>query len=313
MQNKCDSVAPTQMLCAIYKKNRMAKQETEVKKEKFEKQPKCGIVMPISPIDGCSTEHWAEVLNIIKESIENSGFEANLVSDADDSGIIQKRIIHNLYSNEIVVCDVSGKNPNVMFELGMRLAFDKPTIIIKDDKTDYSFDTSVIEHLTYPRDLRFGRIVAFKEALKKKIQGTYEKATKDTNYTTFLKNFGEYKVAQLLEKEVSSDRYILNAIEDIRSEMSMIRRNQHINDNILAKKSIPNLNPKIRTEKTKELIMKMYDEYLKSNNLTQTDILFKNEKKAELFEYFAQFDEIRELCGSETVLRNFVDDIVVPF
>jgi hypothetical protein len=34
------------------------------------------------------------------------------------------------------------KNPNVMFELGMRLAFDKPAIIIKDNRTNYSFDTA---------------------------------------------------------------------------------------------------------------------------------------------------------------------------
>lgn len=291
----------------------MAKQETEEKKEKQERLPKCGIVMPISPIDGCSSEHWADVLNIIKESIENSGFEANLVSDADDSGIIQKRIIHNLYSNEIVVCDVSGKNPNVMFELGMRLAFDKPTIIIKDDKTDYSFDTSVIEHLSYPRDLRFGRIVAFKEALIKKIQGTFEKATKDVNYTTFLKNFGEYKVAQLAEKEVSTDRYILNAIEDIRSEMSIIRRNQHINDNIIINKSSHNLSQKTRTERARSIIMARIEDYLKIQNLTSVAMIFMQDKKIDLIEYLEQFDEIKELCGSATVLRKIVDDIVDPF
>ncbi|WP_353118770.1 hypothetical protein [Myroides odoratus] len=55
--------------------------------------------------------------------------------------------MNNIYNDEIVVCDVSSKNPNVMFELGLRLAFDKPTIIIKDEKTGYSFDTGVIEHL----------------------------------------------------------------------------------------------------------------------------------------------------------------------
>jgi hypothetical protein len=64
--------------------------------------------------------------------------------------VTQKRIVQNIYDNEMVICDVSAKNPNVMFELGMRLAFDKPAIIIKDDKTNYSFDTAPIEHLEYP-------------------------------------------------------------------------------------------------------------------------------------------------------------------
>ncbi|MCL2651945.1 MAG: hypothetical protein FWD60_13120 [Candidatus Azobacteroides sp.] len=107
------------------------------------KKQKCGIVMPISAIDTYTAEHWNDVLSILKDAINQTDFEPDLVSNADDSGIIQHRIVKNLYNNEIIVCDVSGRNPNVMFELGIRLAFDKPTIIIKDDKTSYSFDTSI--------------------------------------------------------------------------------------------------------------------------------------------------------------------------
>src|ERR1041385_707121 len=126
--------------------------------KKRDRKPTCGIVMPISEMDGYSEAHWSDVREILTEAIDEAGFDSNLVSDADDVGIIQKRIIENLYDNPIVVCDVSGKNPNVMFELGLRLAFDKPTIIVKDDKTSYSFDTAVIEHLEYPRDLRYATI-----------------------------------------------------------------------------------------------------------------------------------------------------------
>ena len=149
---------------------------------------KCGIIMPISQIDGCPATHWTDVLNILKDAIYSIGYTPNLVSEANDSGIIQKRIIQNIYDNPIIICDVSAKNPNVMFELGMRLAFDKPTIIIKDDKTDYSFDTSVIEHLSYPRDLSYWKITEFKEKIKERIIGTIESA-KSPEYTTFLKHF----------------------------------------------------------------------------------------------------------------------------
>ena len=187
-------------------------------------KPVCGVVMPISMIDGCSESHWADVLEIITEAIEDAGFDANLVSNADDVGIIHKRIIQNLYDNPIVVCDVSGKNPNVMFELGMRLAFDKPTVIIKDEKTTYSFDTSAIEHIEYPRDLRFSRIVDFKAKLSEKIVATHKRATTDPNYTTFLKHFGEFTVAKLDKKEVSGQQFI---IEELRSIRSAVRRMEY--------------------------------------------------------------------------------------
>jgi len=190
--------------------------------------PKCGIIMPISQLDGCSEQHWIDVKNIIFETIEMAGYEPNLVSNADDIGIIQKRIIQNIYDNPIIVCDVSGKNPNVMFELGMRLAFDKPTIIVKDDKTSYSFDTSPIEHLTYPRDLRFNKIVDFKKELSSKIIGTIKKADEDPNFSTFLKHFGKFTVAKLDTTVVTKEDYILDELRDLRFTISNLSRERNI-------------------------------------------------------------------------------------
>jgi hypothetical protein len=168
---------------------------------------KCGLIMPISAIDGCSEAHWDEVRIIIKEALADTPFVVELVSDSNEIGIIQKRIVQNIYDNDIVVCDVSAKNPNVMFELGMRLAFDKPAIIIKDDKTNYSFDTSPIEHISYPRDLHYHAIQAFKIKLREKVIATHE-ASKKEGYTTFLKHFGQFVVAKIDERPVGKDEYI---------------------------------------------------------------------------------------------------------
>jgi hypothetical protein len=183
----------------------------------------CGIVMPISELDGCSETHWSEVQEILSDAIEDAGFEAKVVSNADEVGLIHKRIIQNLYDNPVVVCDVSGKNPNVMFELGLRLAFDKPTIIVKDDRTSYSSDTGGIEHIEYPRDLRFGQIVDFKKNLSHKIKSTHEIAKSDIDYTTFLKHFGEFKVAKLDKKEIPAQEFILDELKQIRESLASIQ------------------------------------------------------------------------------------------
>lgn len=195
--------------------------------EKVGQPLSCGLIMPISPIDGCSAEHWTDVKSIVQEAvdtIEKPKFVTRLVSDADDIGVIQKRIVQGIYNSDVVVCDVSAKNSNVMFELGMRLAFDKPTIIIKDDKTDYSFDTSIIEHLPYPRDLRFSKIVAFKKQLADKVAATHLAATRNANHSTFLKNFGTFKVAHLDQKEASSEQVMLEMLSELQREVSQLRR-----------------------------------------------------------------------------------------
>jgi len=168
--------------------------------------------------------HVGLFLDILTDVIESQGLNANLVSASDDVGIIQKRIVQNIYSNKLVICDVSAKNPNVMFELGMRLAFDKPTIIVKDEQTDYSFDTSPIEHLDYPRDLRFSKINDFKKNLSNKIKATLKASDSNPDHTTFLGHFGTFHTTNLPTKEVSTDAMVLEEIQDLRR---MISRSSH--------------------------------------------------------------------------------------
>jgi hypothetical protein len=280
-------------------KNSSPSKDLKIENKESIESPKCGIVMPISAIDNLTAEHWSEVLSILKESINSSGFTPNLVSDSDESGIIQKRIIHNLYSNELVICDVSAKNPNVMFELGLRLAFDKPTIIIKDDKTDYTFDTSIIEHLSYPRDLRFSKINIFKESLKKKINATYEKSQKDSNYTTFLKHFGEYKIAQLAEKEVTSEKYILNALDDLKDEISIIRINQ-----TQSKNNTLNFN---NSQRQRQLFIENYVEnYIKENNYTNKIEILLNGKENDLIKYIENHKEVKSFFRTRNEFSQFI-------
>lgn len=193
------------------------KKPTKHTPSRMEPLEKCGLVMPISAIDGCEASHWEDVREILTDAASTANFECDLVSNADEVGIIQSRIIHNLYTNPIVICDVSGKNPNVMFELGMRLAFDKPTVIVKDDKTSYTFDTAPIEHLTYPRDLRFAAILEFKSKLAEKLSATCRKPEGSSQPTSFLKHFGQITAGKLDEKQLASS-------QDIAAELTAIRK-----------------------------------------------------------------------------------------
>ncbi|UTW45878.1 hypothetical protein KFE80_02915 [bacterium SCSIO 12696] len=247
----------------------------------------CGIVMPISATDGCGKDHWAEVLQIISDTVDSAGLEANLVSEADDVGSIHKRIVQNLYENPIVVCDVSAKNPNVMFELGMRLAFDKPTIIIKDDKTSYSFDTSTIEHLEYPRDLRFSTIVTFKETLTRKISSTLDKF-RDDSATTFLKHFGEFKVAKISTKEVGAEEIILEELTNIKKQLGALK------SDIYRGKSSPEFNY-ISSLSDSIIRKKDPDQYLL--NLSRVSV----DARHQVMEYALNDSRVKAIAPSESV------------
>ncbi len=206
----------------VSKTKKITPEENNTDNTSLQETPMCGIVMPISALDGYSEGHWKEVLSILKEAAGDAGFNANLVSHSEESGIIQKRIIENLYKNEMVICDISGKNANVMLELGIRLAFDKPTIVVKDDSTSFSFDITPMEHIIYRRDLRFHSILEFKSALTAKIEATHKKAL-DNSLVGFIKSFGDFESIKINEREISSQQFIidkLNAFEQILTKPS---------------------------------------------------------------------------------------------
>jgi hypothetical protein len=280
-------------------------------KETNEKtKEKCGIIMPISELDGCSEQHWIDVKKILIEAIEATDFEANLVSDSDDIGIIQKRIIQNIYDNPIIICDVSGKNPNVMFELGLRLAFDKPTIIVKDDKTSYSFDTSPIEHLTYPRDLRYNKIIDFKKDLSEKINGTHEKAKKDKDFSTFLKHFGKFTVAKVETTEVSKDEFVLEELKEIRYAIKELTRKQNNSSKFSFYKEDDNdIEPFFDEKECKNNLRKLVSKIINSTNLNKI-------KNKELFikEILSRKNELPDCFNAKKgKCMDFLNDILLEY
>ena len=278
----------------------------------------CGIIMPISALDGCPASHWEDVYKILTEAITSIEYVANLVSNAEESGVIQKRIVRNLYENEIVICDVSGKNPNVMFELGLRLAFDKPTIIIMDDKTDYIFDVNIIEHLKYPRDLNYYKINEFKEKLCEKIKGTV-RASKKAEYSTFLKHFVNINAipATIEDKEGTITEVIISKINELSNKIDSLNRNK-TEDTIIEFKPRSALFEKLNKSTDDEI-----------NRLTQECIeLFTNENKISMPAIFEdEFGEkelllryiernhptLCKLCKSKARLQRAIDENVLPF
>lgn len=184
----------------------------------------CGIIMPISAMGPYEKTHWDRVRLVLDEAITAAGYRPRLVSESEDIGVIHSRIVQNLHDDPIVVCDVSGKNANVMFELGLRLAFDKPTIVIIDDQTDYSFDTSPIEHIKYRADLRYDDVRALQKRVTEVILATIDRKAKEPDYSPFIGHFAKFKVAGLETTTVDSNQFVIQQLKDIQSELERISR-----------------------------------------------------------------------------------------
>lgn len=247
--------------------------------EKIENEKICGIIRPIAKMSEFYTfEHWNNVKDIMERAIQKAGYNPLTVSDSKGSTTIHSSIFLNLYQNEIVVCDVSNRNANVMFELGMRIAFDKPVVIIKDDKTPFSFDTSHIKHLEYPSDLRFQVIEKFIDNLANAIIETVQ-ASKQQDYKTFLSHYAPIKVKTLEVNEVSEKialESILNSINNLEEKVNAL--NSKSNEIKPKNLGLTNLHHSLFNTKDVNRLSFEFDNAIKSKDL---DIFTTKLKKLE--------------------------------
>jgi hypothetical protein len=103
--------------------------------------PVCFIIMPFTErTDTHEPGFFAEVLNrILTPATTAAGFEAKTAL-RQGSDVIQSTIVNDLLDAELVLADLTEHNPNVLFELGMRMAEDKPVVLVRAKGTGQIFD-----------------------------------------------------------------------------------------------------------------------------------------------------------------------------
>jgi hypothetical protein len=111
--------------------------------------------MPVSDIESYPEGHFQRVFrHLIAPACEQAGFVPVLASEVKETNFIVLDILERLYTAEMVLCDLSTRNPNVLFELGFRQAFNKPVTLIKDTRTERIFDISGLRDIPYDESLR---------------------------------------------------------------------------------------------------------------------------------------------------------------
>ena len=104
-------------------------------------QQECFVIMPISDHDGYEKGHFRRVYeDIIIPACEKSDYKAVRADEVEETDIIHLSILKKIIEAPMAICDLSTRNPNVLFELGLRQAFDKPVVLIQEKGTERIFD-----------------------------------------------------------------------------------------------------------------------------------------------------------------------------
>ncbi|MGV3628160.1 MAG: hypothetical protein ACO1PN_10790 [Betaproteobacteria bacterium] len=85
----------------------------------------------------------------LQEAANSIGFQCQRADDIWVHHHVIQDIVDLIAKAKVVVCDCSGKNPNVFYEIGIAHSLGKEVILIARSDDDIPFDLSHIRYLTY--------------------------------------------------------------------------------------------------------------------------------------------------------------------
>lgn len=176
-----------------------------------EKEPanksECFVIMPISDQEGYEKGHFERVYkDIFIPAITKAGYKPFRADDDKTTNLIHIEIIRKLLDCPMAVCDLSSRNPNVLFELGIRQAFDKPVVLVQELGTPKIFDISGLRTVDYRKDRVYHEVLEDQDAICEAIQRTTKACKEGDAINSIVRLLSITKPASLPEiKEFEKD------------------------------------------------------------------------------------------------------------
>lgn len=171
----------------------------------------------ITPIGAFGSEVYSKAMGLIDAIIDpvlrEMGMMAMPANRMQDLGSINKQLIKRVIEDRLVIANLTGLNPNVMYELAIRHGARKPVIIMAEEDTRLPFDITDQRTIFYSDTL--SGVEKAKDELRKKITFALVDENPDNPIYSYLES------AKLF-REIKDDdplKLILEKFDDLSSRM----------------------------------------------------------------------------------------------
>ncbi len=177
----------------------------------------CFVIMPFAETHSCSEEEWTEIFEtLLKPAVEGDpdlGYECR--RSVATRGNLVKGILQDLQAAHVVIADLTDRNANVFYELGVRHTLTDRSIIIAQRRTDIPFDLQGYANHEYDWQTEEGR-----EALTGAIRGLLrdvdsEPAREDNPVSDFLRSGGNSEEAGAIADLADLQRRVTELEEEV--------------------------------------------------------------------------------------------------
>ncbi|MBM6430382.1 MAG: hypothetical protein ACN6QT_24150 [Burkholderia contaminans] len=182
----------------------------------------CFAIMPIADADGYPQGHFKHVYDdIVAPACALAGYRAVRADEVKASNLIHLDILKKLIEAPVAICDLSTRNPNVLFELGIRQAFDKPVVLLQEKGTPRIFDIAPLRYLEYSKEMRYHEVLKTQEELSEAIVATVAADSEAGNVNSIVKLLALDSAARIPELKDGKEFF---AIELMQAEVRELRK-----------------------------------------------------------------------------------------
>jgi hypothetical protein len=138
--SKCESV-----LQRAVEESRIAIAEAAAIKRMFDNvagRRVCFVLMPFAP-------RFDKVYETIQRLVEAKGYECLRADQVFRATDIMYVVVEMIHRADVVIADVTGRNPNVFYELGYAHAIGKETVLLTQNEKDVPFDVRQRQFVLY--------------------------------------------------------------------------------------------------------------------------------------------------------------------
>lgn len=104
---------------------------------------KCFVIMPF---EAPFPEYYSE---IYWPAIEGAGLTAIQSAEIFSPGMFMSQVVEGIQSSTVILAELTGRNANVFYELGLAHAYRKPVVMVTQEKNDVPSDLQGLRWIGY--------------------------------------------------------------------------------------------------------------------------------------------------------------------
>jgi len=97
---------------------------------------------------------FAKIRTFLPTAILKNNFDVSLIYPLEPGASVVNRLSHLIKDSDIIIADITGNNPNVVFGLGFSQALDKPILLIVQRGTIQESPAIIHQYMYLEYDLK---------------------------------------------------------------------------------------------------------------------------------------------------------------